>query len=729
VDNQENEWQRYLGPEVFKDSLVEVCGSNRKAIGCFVTPTKILTCLHPFEDVDLDQLTIVSINGEQHRYEVVSTATDEAKYPDIDLLVIEVKVDRYRNRACIELDLEADDLVTDNFGIYHPSLNSSDLIPITSLSSSQSSKKLEFYCTSQTEVNLVGCPIVNRRTGLVYGIVSELDNNNDSTSSSRQMVGRAISVGEIIKKRLDVRAGNQYITNVLCNLPEKEERKLIGREDELQTLFQYLSPLHAQHVVEINGTTGVGKSELAIAAANKSVLSHQEIRAMSKIPIFDAVVFISLENNNRDANQNAPNAGLLQILGTIGDTLKIPNFDRNAEAENFKRVYEALTNDGKRTTLLILDGWDDSSDADRIWDFLDSVPAPTKVIITARERKSPCSYIFLQPLTLEQSKHFILKQAAIEGLKLKDSEITKILDSALGVPILLTQAIDRFRAGKYKEDREFNLAEAIDPATFEIDRSIDSIEGTSTAEILQVLSFFATSASMSATVAISSKLLASKQGLELEKALDTLERLELMKFESVGKKTRYQLLPNVRKCVLDRSVPLLDKNKDEDKYAEVRSKWVEWYCNFVKSSPIDELEDEWENIKEVLMWCENEVKFKFIPIKEIWMNIDLFVERKQDWTIRFYWWKYLNKEFADRGRTLLQMEALLALVDTCLKMGNKQLTQSYLSEASQLLKDESEYELNKNPKNSTVRQRYVETVDKLKGEVEVNSMPVASLAK
>jgi hypothetical protein len=547
----------------------------------------------------------------------------------------------------------------------------------------------------------------------VYGIVSELDNNNDSTSSSRQMVGRAISVGEIIKKRLDVRAGNQYITNVLCNLPEKKERKLIGREDELQTLFQYLSPLHAQHVVEINGTTGVGKSELAIAAANKSVLSYQEIRAMSKIPIFDAVVFISLENNNRDANQNAPNAGLLQILGTIGDTLKIPNFDRNAEAENFKRVYEALTNDGKRTTLLILDGWDDSSDADRIWDFLDSVPAPTKVIITARERKSPCSYIFLQPLTLEQSKHFILKQVAIEGLKLKDSEITKILDSALGVPILLTQAIDRFRAGKYEEDREFNLAEAIDPVTFDIDRSIDSIVGTSTAEILQVLSFFATSASISATVAISSKLLASKQGVELDKALNTLERLELiLKFESVGKKIRYKLLPNVRECVLDRSVPLLDRSK----YEEVRSKWVDWYCNFVKSSPIDELEDEWENIKEVLTWCKNEVKFNFIPIKEIWMNIDRFVEQKQDWAIRFYWWKYLNDEFADRGRTLLQMEALLALVDTCLKMGNKQLTQSYLSEASQLLKDESEYELNKNPKNSTDRQRYVERLDELKKE-------------
>jgi NB-ARC domain len=710
VDNQEeNKWQPYLGREVFQSSLVEICAADRKAIGCFVTPNKILTCLHSFRDIDVDRLEINSIDGERQNYQIARTAISDREYPDIDLLVIEVKTDRYRNRACVELDLEPDERASDSFSIYHSSRNTSTLIPIASFSRSESSKQLEFSSTWQKSVNLIGCPIINQRTGKVYGIVSELD---DSSASSSSQLGRAISVREIINKLPDIKAGNQYITNVLCNLPEGEQHKFIGREKELQTLFQYLSPRHTQHILEINGTSGIGKTELAITAANKCLLSYQKIRSQSNIPIFDAVVFLSLENNNRVASKDYPEAGLLRILGVIGDTLKIPSFDRYAEAEDFNRVYEALS---RRTTLLILDGWDDSIDSDRIWDFINNVPYPTKVIVTARERKSSYSCISLNPLTVEESRDFIFQQAAIKGLKLEDSEVSAILDSVPRVPIILTHAIDQFRTGNYEEDRILDLASASDPAIFDIDRSIDSIAGTSTAAILKILSFFATSASIKATVDISSKLLISGKGLELENALDRLDQLGLiLKFKSITGKDRYRLLPIVRECVLDRP-DLFDKTKSD----EARSRWVKWYCNFVQSSPIDELEeleDEWGNIKEVLIWCKNERDVN--SVKEIWLHIDELIERKQDWAIRLYWWQYLLEQFSRRG-ALLHVHALLALVHTCLKMGKKKLAEKYFGEASVLLKES--YELKK-AINTHKREEYVAKLSEMRDELMSNQM-------
>jgi NB-ARC domain len=706
VDNQaENQRQPDLGREIFQNALVEICTPERKTIGCFVTPSQILTCLHSFKNTNLDTLAVNSIDGRRS-YEIKNTATTEREYPEIDLLVIEVKVNRYKNRACVELDLELDDCESDSFGIYHPLLNTSDLIPIASLSISESSKKLEFSLIGSKLLNLIGCPIINQRTGKVYGIVSELD---DSSAAPSSQLGRAISVREIINKLPDIKTGNQYITNVLCNLPEGKRQEFITREDELQTLFQYLSPRHTQHVVEINGVSGIGKTKLAITAASKCLLSYQKIRSQSNTPIFDAVIFISLENINRTASKDYPDTGLLRILGVISDTLKILSFDRYAEAGNFNQVYEALS---RRKTLIILDGWDDSSDADRIWDFINNVPYPTKVIITARDRKSSYSCISLKLLTAEERRYFILQQAAIEGLKLETNKIPAILDSIPGVPIMLTHAIDRFRAGKYEEDREFDLADESDPVIFDVERAIDSIAGTSNAAILKVLSFFATSASMVAILDISSKLLVSGQKNELDNALVRLEQLGLIsKFNSLQGKDCYGLFPIVRECVLDRP-DLLDTMK----YENARSRWVQWYCNFVQSSSIDELENEWENIREVLIWCKNERDVN--SVKEILLQIDGFVVSKRDWAIRLYWWQYLLEQFSRRG-ALVHVQALLALVDTCLKIGNERLAQKYFDEASELL--EKSYELKK-ASNTDKREEYVSMLNEMRDKVVSNSM-------
>jgi NB-ARC domain len=676
VDNQEDKWQ--LCKEVFLNSLAEICSLDGETIGvgCFATPSKILTCLHPFEKMDVSRLEITSTNGEKRRHKVSHTATHENTYPDIDLLVIEVEVDSYKKGACVELDLELDIRASNSFGIYHPF---SGLIPIDLLSSS-SPQELKFSSVAQEGVNLVGCPIVNLTTGKVRGIVSVI--HNSSTSSSSQMVGWVIPIKEVTSKLPDVAAGNQYITNVRCNLPERKQQELIVRKDELQILLKYLSPQHTQHIVEINGVGGIGKTELAVIAANKCLLSYQRVRSKSIAPIFDAVIFVSLGSNSRNVSLNYPDAGLLRVLGTIGDTLKIPSFNPYTEVKDFSRVYEALS---RKTTLLILDGWDDSINVGRIWDFLDNVPYPTKVVVTARERKSSYSCILLKPLTPEQSRDFILQQALPEAL---NSDEAAVLKSAPRVPSVLLRAIAQVRAGQYEEDREFDLGAASDPAIFDINRSIDSITGTIDAAILNILSLFATSASIHATVDISSRLLASKQAIELDDALQRLEQLQLIsKFKSVGGESHYRLLPNVRECISDRSDL---SNRPEDR--EVRLRWVKWYCGFAQSALTNQLEEEWENIKEVLTWCQNERDFN--SIRTMWLCLDEFTKRKRDWAINFYWWEYLEKGFSQSGETLLNMKALLALTHACLEMGNDQLAQKYLDEASKLLQEEP-YEIKK----------------------------------
>jgi hypothetical protein len=664
VDSQKNQRQTYLGREFFQHSLVEISSPTGKilGVGCFATTTKILTCLHPFRKIDVSKLQVTSIDGKKRSYKIRS-ATHENQYPDLDLLVIEVEVDHYRRGGCVELDLEPDIRASKNFSIYHPSAN---LVPIQALFSSQ---ELRFSLVKQENASLVGCPVVDRTTGKVGGIVNKLENRD----------GRAISLKEIIDRLPDLASVNQYITHVQCNLPERKQQKLIGRKEELQTLLKYLSPQHIQHIVEVNGVGGIGKTELALTAANECLLSYQRVRSKTTAPIFDAVVFVS--SNGYDTDLDYPDTGLLRVLDAIGDTLKIPNFNPYTEAKDFSPIYEALS---RKTTLLILDGWDNSIDIDRIWNFLDNVPYPTKVLITARERKSSYSCISLKPLTPDQSRDFILQQAL-------NSDKAAVLESVPGVPSILLRAIAQIRSGQYAQEQELDLATGSDPEIFDIDRSIDSIAGTNGAGILYVLSLFANSASTPAIygiVDIPSKLLVSGE-VELKNALQQLEDLQLIiKLSPEREKDRrYKLLATVRECALERSDLL---NMPTQKV--VRSKWVKWYCNFAQSAPLNKLEAEWENIQEVLTWCQNERDFN--SIKTIWLKLDKLVEKRQDWAMRFYWWKYLEEGFSQRSETMLNMRALFAIIDTCLEMGDKHITQFYFNKASCLLEEEP-YELRK----------------------------------
>jgi hypothetical protein len=680
VEHTANKWSVYLGKEAFCNSLVKINAPKGRAIGCFVSPKIILTCLHPFGGIGVENLEIISID-DRKRYEATAK---KAEYPDIDLLVIEVKVGSYRNRACVELDFKESSLASDSFGIY--STNSSDLIPLSSSNREfQPLKKLELsveQVEQREEFNPVGSPIVNKRTGKVCGIVSSLQ--GDSTSK----IVKVISVTEMVDKLPDLRSANEYINSVSCNLPEREEREFIGRQDELQDLYRYLAPSHTQHITEINGVAGIGKTSLVVEIAHQCLLSHQKIRSKSKIPIFDAVIFVSLANVNLSIGKNESDkdndAGLIRIVKAIGDTLKVPRLNEFAEAGDFTPVYKALS---RKPTLLILDGWEDVTATKPIWNFLNKLKFPTKVIITARKRKESYNCILLSPFTEKQVEDYIQQQLRSKYFSLNPEKISKIVKSVPGIPLVLTQAIDNFSADELEDYADLDIANA-DRAKFNIDRAIDSISSTNTLAILQVLSFFATSASVDATVYVSSKMLVSGQAQELDEALEKLEQLGLvLKSKSARGKTAYTLPSIVRERIFsssDRSA----KNTFSSNDREARSRWVKWYCDFVKSHPTTELEDEWENIKAVLNWCREQRDFSYVPfIREIWLNVDLFVMNKKYWSIRAYWWEYLLKEYSLRQDELFCVEVRLALSDTYSKKGDPELSQKYFTEASESMEE------------------------------------------
>lgn len=173
----------------------------------------------------------------------------------------------------------------------------------------------------------------------------------------------------------DLRHSTLSYSSFRSNLPAIQ--RFFGRATELDTLRDALHPKAPGWGVLIDGPGGMGKTTLAIRAAELAAPGH-----------FDDIVFLSAKQTamapHGPHNENPfAVSGFTQMLDAIARRLQKPEITQAPADERPCLLIEALT--GTRT-LLLLDNLETLTDADQrsLCAFLDHLPRSCKALLTSR---------------------------------------------------------------------------------------------------------------------------------------------------------------------------------------------------------------------------------------------------------------------------------------------------------------------------------------------------------
>lgn len=165
------------------------------------------------------------------------------------------------------------------------------------------------------------------------------------------------------------------LSNPRSNLPTIQ--RFFGRDTELDSLRVALHPDATGWGALIDGPGGMGKTTLAIRAAELAAPGH-----------YDDIVFLSAKQTAMDPHgphDESPFAvsGFTQMLDAIARRLQKPETTQAQADERPRLLIDALT--GTRT-LLVLDNLETLTDADQrsLFAFLGHLPRTCKALLTSR---------------------------------------------------------------------------------------------------------------------------------------------------------------------------------------------------------------------------------------------------------------------------------------------------------------------------------------------------------
>jgi LuxR family glucitol operon transcriptional activator len=475
----------------------------------------------------------------------------------------------------------------------------------------------------------------------------------------------------VLKKKIDLM--NPKKTSY-CNLPHRNYSKFIGRTSELQQLLKQISPNYRQHIAIVEGIGGVGKTALVLETAYLcwEFKQNQIIQTDIRIPIFDAIIFTSAKKTwltakgilKRPRSQET----LQEIFRTIANVLNEPSIIMAQEAqEQLRSVYESLS---RQRTILIIDNMETISDEEKedVISFLAELPQSTKAIITSRNRIGVYKSIRIFKLSEQESFQLIAQEAENKGITVTDYEAKRFYGFFGGIPVALIYAVGQ-RAMGYSLKKILGLLDRTklpqDLAHFLFKRSVEPLQGQSAHKLLLSITFFQTAPSLDALVTV-----AGLQGepIDVEEGLATLQQLSLVSEEE----KRYSILPITHKYALD------ELAKYPEFLESARQRWVEWYIRFTKKHggkdwqdwriEYDYLAQEWENIASVLYWCAAQDRYE--EIKQLWQNIDRYVDLGCYWRTRRHWWGWLIKQSDRRADLPTYVRALSEKAWTLTLMGD-----------------------------------------------------------
>jgi tetratricopeptide (TPR) repeat protein len=460
--------------------------------------------------------------------------------------------------------------------------------------------------------------------------ISKSDLEDKSLSNISKSLDTAYEIGHVIPENKNSRFSSIHnnLSDLTCS--DSLSLELIGREEEIKKILEYISLDHRAPIITVDGIGGIGKTSLILKVAY-ACIENSDLPV--KIPTFDAIVFTSVKANYlysgaiRKRDNNLPNEIVQSICREISCTLDGRSIDRGEVV--LEQIYSLL---GKQKTLLIIDNFEafQEQDKDEVISFLSNIPNTTKVIITTQNIVLLPYQIQLSPLSESASIKLIKKHAESKKIdNFTDAQCQELYSKFGGHPLALIYCVGQMAGGcSLKEilDKSIQSHENITQSCFE--NSIELIKGKIDHQVLMALSIFAGSSTLESIVEVSGL---EENPIGVSEALDRLDQLSLV-FSKGG---RYHML------TLTYEFAKAQLNSQPDFQVKARERCLNWYLSFSKKyggtdwgnwyEDYDYLAEEWINLMEVMNWCETHTRDDKNE-----KDRDYFYRKGKDL------WKYLN---------------------------------------------------------------------------------------
>jgi tetratricopeptide (TPR) repeat protein len=324
-------------------------------------------------------------------------------------------------------------------------------------------------------------------------------------------------------------------SKIYHNLPQRDYVEFIGREDELERLFDLLSSRNRSWIVTIDGVGGIGKSALALEVAHRYRQKFKELPSEDR---FDAIVWTSAKQNvltvDGITNRRQTLHTLDDIYTAIAITLGRENIIRTVAEQQNGIARQALT---QQRTLLIIDNLE-TIDDENLLTFLRELPTPTKAIVTTRYRIDVAYPIRLVGMSWENAQIFITHECHKKNVHLNEQEARHLYERTGGVPLAIVWSIAQVSFGYNIQSVFERLGQPNnDISRFCFDEAIKRIRNSSSYQLFMALSLCATNATRE-TVGYITDLPKSDR----DECLVQLEKLSLINKQG----NRFSMLPLTR---------------------------------------------------------------------------------------------------------------------------------------------------------------------------------------
>ncbi|MGC1378666.1 MAG: tetratricopeptide repeat protein, partial [Anaerolineales bacterium] len=327
---------------------------------------------------------------------------------------------------------------------------------------------------------------------------------------------------------------------VMHNLPQPDYGKFVGREKEIEQITAILQPYpkSQSHLVTIDGIGGIGKSALALEVA------HRYLRDYSQLPVderFEAIIWASAKQSILTADGIKPRSRSLHnlddVFTAIAVTMKKEDITKARHEEQLEIVRNVLI---RQRTLLIIDNLETIED-ETVITFLRELPAPTKAIVTTRQRIDVAYAVRLTGMPFSDAKKLIEQECNKRGIVLSDGDVKHLYDRTGGIPLAIMWSIANLGFGQNIEMvlRHLGAAKG-DISYFCFGEVWKLIQNTTAYPLILSLALFATSADKDTLGSIS-----DLNELDRDDGLFDLERHSLINREN----NRFSLLPLTKEFV------------------------------------------------------------------------------------------------------------------------------------------------------------------------------------
>jgi tetratricopeptide (TPR) repeat protein len=289
----------------------------------------------------------------------------------------------------------------------------------------------------------------------LYGLSGFIELDRKTPEQAATLILERLALNEDRPKEYYTQKPSDTKVKSRANIPNNLLRLLpfFGRADELKTIAEALAPEARGWGVLIDGPGGIGKTALAIRAAELVPAGR-----------FKRIIFLSAKERELSADgQRAIGyfvlPSYLEMLNAIAREIEQPELTKSLETERSETILRALRD---KDVLLLLDNLETLPETDRnhLFAFLNRLPRGCSAIVTSRRRADASALtVRLDKLDWPAAKE-LLEELAQHNNRLQQSgeKVCKALyEETGGNPLLLRWVVGQLGLGRCK-----TIADALD---------------------------------------------------------------------------------------------------------------------------------------------------------------------------------------------------------------------------------------------------------------------------